>query len=272
VDIHAIKLLGNIVIETTMKQVILIIFVFINFGHTSQASEPLVFITSAYEPYVIDEGSVITGIFPDIIKAVFHKLNIQAEFIIQPWKRGEATVKSGEAFATFPYLTNVQRAEDFNFSDPVIYFSPKFLYKKERFPNGFSWDNLTNFQQYTIGGVQGYWYAKSFKAADLNVHYVTTDMQNIHKLMNERIDFTILPELVGVLLIKKAYPHQRSTFAFAKKPESINTFRLMVSKKYPHAKEFTEKFNKGLKIIKGDGTYKKIFQQYKVPIEYETSQ
>ena len=254
-----------------MKQVILVIFVFINFWHISHAKEPLVFVTSAYEPYVIEEGSIITGIFPDIVKAVFHELNIQAEFRIQPWQRGETTVKSGEAFATFPYLTTELRAEDFNFSDPVICFFPKFYYKKERFPNGFSWENLTDFQQYTIGGIRGYWYKESLQAADLNVQYVTTDRQNILKLMKERIDFTLLPELVGRILIQKVYPHQRSAFAFAKKSESTNTFHLMVSKKYPHAKELTEKFNNGLRIIKGNGIYQKIFQQYKVPIEYETA-
>lgn len=254
-----------------MKQVILIIFVFINFCHISHAREPLVFVTSAYEPYVIEEGSVIKGIFPDIVKAVFHELNIKTEFRIQPWKRGETTVRIGEAFATFPYLTSDHRAENFNFSDPVIYFFPKFYYKKEKFPNGFSWVNLTDFQQYTIGGVQGYWYKKSFQKASLNVHYVTTDIQNLHKLMTERIDFTLLPELVGKILIQKVYPDQSSAFAFAKKPESTDTFHLMVSKKYPYAKELTEKFNKGLRIIKQNGIYQNIFKKYKVPIKYETS-
>jgi polar amino acid transport system substrate-binding protein len=119
------------VVGVAMKQVILVIFVFLSFLHTSNAREPVIFVTSAYEPYVIDEGKVIKGVFPDIVNAVFHELDIKIEFIFMPWKRGEITVKKGEAFATFPYLITEQRAGNFYFSDPVINFFPKFLYKKK---------------------------------------------------------------------------------------------------------------------------------------------
>jgi len=255
-----------------MKQVILVIFVFINFLHTSNASEPVVFVTNAYEPYVIEDKIVIKGIFPDIIRAIFHELNIEIEFRFQPWKRGEMTVKKGEAFATFPYLITEQRSENFYFSDPVIYFLPKFLYKNINFPSGFTWEKLSDFRQYRIGGVQGYWYQSSFLAAGLNVNYVTRDIQNIQMLMSDRIHFTLLPELVGKILIHKVYPNQVSAFSFAKKPESIDTFRLMVSRKYPNAKELIEKFNKRLRKIKSNGTYQNIFQKYEVPKEYEAYQ
>jgi polar amino acid transport system substrate-binding protein len=90
--------------------------------------------------------------------------------------------------------------------------------------------------------------------------------------MKERIDFTLLPELVGRILIQKTYPNQLSAFSFAQKPESSDTFHLMVSKEFANAKELIEEFNKGLIIIKENGTYKNIFQQYKVPIEYEVYQ
>lgn len=255
-----------------MKKVILLIFVFLNFLHTSNAREPVIFVTSAYEPYVIDEGKVIKGIFPDIINAVFHELDIKIEFIFMPWKRGEITVKKGKAFATFPYLITEQRSKYFYFSDPIINFTPKFLYKKKKFPNGFEWEKLYDFQQYIIGGVRGYWYQRSFKEADLNVNYVTADIQNINMLMKERIDFTLLPELVGRILIQKTYPNQVSAFSFARKPERTDSFHLMVSKEYPYAKELIEKFNKGLRVIKGNGAYHDIFQQYKVPIGHEAYQ
>jgi len=238
----------------------------------SNAKGTLLFVTSAYEPYVIDEDKAIGGIFSDIVKAAFNELNITSEFMIQPWQRGEITVMKGDAFATFPYLKNEKRSKDFNFSDPVIYFFPKFLYKKDKFPNGFSWEALIDFQKYRIGGVQGYWYKQSFENAGLHVNYVKTDMQNIQMLMKERIDFTLISELVGWSLIKKTYPQKKSAFAFAKKPESIDTFHLMVSKSYPDAKEYLKQFNDGLKIIKGNGIYTAIFKKYEVPTEYEVIQ
>jgi polar amino acid transport system substrate-binding protein len=253
-----------------MKQVAPLVLVFIIFFHAPPAMAQVLFVTSEYEPYVINQDGVAKGIFPDIVKAIFSELNIEVNFKFQPWKRGENTMKMGKAYATFPYLINEQRAEVFDFSDSVIYFFPKFFYKKERFPNGFEWSSLKDFQRYNIGGVIGYWYEKSFQKADLKVQYVTTDMQNIHKLMMDRIDFTLIDELVGWILINKAYPEHVAAFTVARKPESCDAFHLMVSRKYSNAKELTKKFNKGLKVIKDNGTYQKILRNYRVPIEYET--
>ncbi len=253
-----------------MKKLVLIVVVFIIFSHAPRAMTQVLFVTSEYDPYVIKQDSIANGLFPDIVKAVFHELNIEVKFVFQPWKRCEITVKEGGAYATFPYLSNKQRAEVFDFSVPVIYFYPKFFYKKSKFPNRFEWSNLKDFQPYNLGGVRGYWYEESFQKAGLTIQYVTSDIQNIKKLMRDRIDFTLIDELVGWGLVKDTYPDQISAFAVAKKPESSNAFHLMVSRKYPDTKELTKKFNKGLRAIKDNGTYHKIFRQYKVPIEYET--
>lgn len=253
-----------------MKQLVLIVFVFIIFSIAPRAMAQVIFVTSEYDPYVIKQDSTANGVFPDIVKAVFHELNIEVKFKFQPWKRCEMTVKEGGAFATFPYLINKQRSEVFDFSVPIIYFYPKFFYKKSKFPNGFKWSSLKDFQPYYLGCVRGYWYEDSFQKAGLTIKYVTSDIQNIKKLRNDRIDFTLIDELVGWSLVKGVYPDQVSAFAVAKKPESSDAFHLMVSRNYPDTKVLTKKFNKGLRAIKDNGTYHKIFLKYKVPILYET--
>lgn len=254
-----------------MKSVVLILCTFINLLHLAQAGEPVSFVTSSYEPYVIESDHVASGIFPDIVKAALHERQMDVKFEFLPWKSCENIVREGSVFATFPYIINVQRAKFFDFSDPVIYFFPKFFYKKENFPDGFIWKDLRSFRPYQIGGVLGYWYEISFKNEGLNVHYVTTDIQNIYKLMRGRIDFTLIDELVGWRIIKKVYPKQKLAFAVSKRPESYSAFHLMVSRKYSNAKTLTKIFNKGLKKIKKNGTYQKIFRKYDVPMEYATS-
>ena len=198
------------------------------------------------------------------------RFKIEVKFEFQPWKRGEHTVVTGKAFATFPYLIRQQRTERFDFSDPVIYFFPKFFYMKEKFPNGFSWKSLQDFKPYKIGGIRGFWYENSFQEEGLKVEYVTTDKQNIGKLILGRIDFTLIDELVGWNLIKETYPEQVTTFVVAQKPESTDAFRIMVSRKYPNSKELLNKFNEGLKTIKNNGIFHNILKQYDVAEEYVT--
>lgn len=110
-----------------MKQMIWKMFVLIYMLYGSYATAQVLFVTSPYEPYVIKQDLEASGIFPDIVKAVFDEIKIEVKFEFQPWKRGEHTVVTGKAFATFPYLIRQQRTEKFDFSDPVIYFFPKFF-------------------------------------------------------------------------------------------------------------------------------------------------
>ncbi|WP_163833783.1 substrate-binding periplasmic protein [Spartinivicinus ruber] len=234
-------------------------------------NESIEFVTSAYEPYVIENNNEASGIFPDLITSVFSRFSVNVKFQFQPWTRCEELVKEGKAFATFPYVINAERTKSFNFSEPIIYFFPKFFYLKANFPDGFNWHTLKDFQPYVIGGVLGYWYESAFKEQEVNVHYATSDIQNIYKLMNQRIDFTLIDELVGWRLIDQAYPRHRRSFAVAPKPESANTFHLMISRQFVHNQKLTEQFNKGLAYIKADGTYQRIFRRYGVPMEYATS-
>ncbi|NYZ68693.1 transporter substrate-binding domain-containing protein [Endozoicomonas sp. SM1973] len=250
---------------------LVIILILLNNLPLAHSRETIDVVTSAYEPYVIEDNQIASGIFPDIVNTVFSLQDIKVRFQFHSWTRGEDLVKKGMVFATFPYIINTQRTELFEFSDPVIYFFPKFFYLKQNFPEGFSWHNLKDFKPYIIGGVFGYWYESAFREQKIEVHYVTTDTQNIYKLMYGRIDFTLIDELVGWKLIESIYPQQRRVFAVAKKPESSSTFHLMISRSYPHANKLTEQFNKGLKRIKTNGTYQRIFRRYAVPMEYATS-
>ncbi|MDE1464288.1 substrate-binding periplasmic protein [Spartinivicinus poritis] len=250
---------------------LVITLILLNNLSIAHSKETIDVATSAYEPYVIEDSQTARGIFPDIVSTIFSQQGVKVKFHFHSWTRGEALVNNGLVFATFPYIINTQRAKSFNFSDPVIYFFPKFFYLKENFPEGFSWHSLKDFKPYIIGGVFGYWYESAFREQAIEVHYVTTDTQNIYKLMHGRIDFTLIDELVGWKLIENIYPQQRRAFAVTKKPESSSTFHLMISRHYPHSSKLTKQFNKGLKHIKANGTYQRIFRRYGVPMEYATS-
>jgi len=231
-------------------------------------SSSLVFVTSPYEPYVIADEGRASGIFPDIIRAVFKGSHIRPEFEFLPWLRGEHEVQAGKAFATFPYLKTKARRETFGFSAPIIYFFPKFFYNRSRFPDGFEWQTLTDFKGYKIGGVRGYWYEQDFKDAGLTTLYVTSDRQNIEMLRFKRIDFTLIDELVGWNLIRRTAPSFIGSYAVSAKAESSAAFHLMISPEYPGGDKLTQLLNMGLKRIQQSGEYQEILDRYHVPAGY----
>lgn len=238
--------------------------------NTSSTANPVVFVTSAYAPYVINRDGLARGLFPDIVTAAFREMNQMVHFQFQPWVRGEKSVKLGKAFATFPYLKNAARESEFDFSEPVLFFYPKFFYNTERFPHGFEWETLADFRRYRVGGVRGYWYEQSFKQAGIEVQYVTSDRQNIAMLLVQRIDFTLIDELVGWNLVYETAPDKIDKYAVASRPQSSDAFHLMISRNYPNAKLLRLTFDLGLVKIKRNGIYQQILDQYQVTSEYAT--
>ena len=238
--------------------------------NTSNTADPVVFVTSAYAPYVINTDGQASGLFPEIITAAFHEMNQMVDFQFQPWVRGENSVKLGKAFATFPYLKNVARESAFDFSEPVLFFYPKFFYNTEKFPYGFEWDTLVDFKVFRVGAVRGYWYENSFKQAGIAAHYVTSDKQNIEMLLVQRIDFTLIDELVGWDLIRETAPDKLDKYAVASRPQSSDAFHLMISRNYPNSKLLRLTFDLGLAKIKQNGIYQQILDEYQVTSEYAT--
>ncbi len=234
----------------------------------AESSSSLLFVTSPYEPYVIDDEGRASGIFPDIVRAAFRGTHIRPEFQFVPWLRGEHEVQAGKAFGTFPYLKTKARVETFGFSGPIIYFFPKFFYNRSRFPDGFEWQTLADFKGYQMGGVRGYWYEQDFKNAGLTTSYVTSDRQNIEMLRIKRIDFTLIDELVGWNLIRRTAPSYIGSYAVAAKAESSSAFHLMISPDYPGGDKLTQQLNMGLGRIQQNGEYQEILERYHVPADY----
>ncbi|CAM3362109.1 ABC transporter substrate-binding protein [Shewanella violacea] len=239
-------------------------------ANTRSTARTVVFVTSAYAPYVINTDGLATGLFPDIVTAAFVEMGYKVKFKFQPWQRGEKSVRSGTAFATFPYLKNPARESEFDFSEPVLFFYPKFFYNIETFPHGFEWQTLADFKPYRVGGVRGYWYENSFKQAGIAAQYVTSDKQNIEMLLVQRIDFTLIDELVGWNLIRETAPGMVHKYAVASRPQSSDAFHLMISRDYPNTKLLRLTFDLGLLRIKQNGIFQQILDKYRVASEYGT--
>ncbi|GAK54884.1 extracellular solute-binding protein, family 3 [Candidatus Vecturithrix granuli] len=235
------------------------------------ASDEIVLTTENYPPYAIERADDL-GVFPELIIAAFKEMGSSVTFKFYPWKRAENEVRLGRSFAVFPARLTKERQQEFDFSDPCYNYSAKFFYNKKFHPDGVPFEKLEDLRPYMLGGELGYWYEPLFKEIGLQVDYVPTVEQNIHKLYAGRIDLVPEEENNARYLIRKLYPEEADQFGALAKPleepgGDINQLRLMVSRTYPNAGELLQKFNEGLAAIRANGTYMQILEKYQVSTE-----
>ncbi len=222
----------------------------------------VVLVTGDWDPYT-NEKVAGKGAFTELVTAVFDEMKVEYEVQFYPWKRVEAAVADGTAYAAFPYVITDERKQFFDFSDEVMVSNGKFFYYKPNNSVKFAdWKTYDDLKSVKIGGVLGYWYEKDFKAAGLNVDYVPTDEQNFKKLEAGRVDLVPTDELVGRALIKTLFPDKQKNFLVLPKPLNSSSLYLMVSKKYNDAEALTKKFNDSLKAIRKSGKYAKILSKH----------
>lgn len=252
-----------------MKFILLLVLALTLLPARSSVAQVLI-VGGEYPPHVIQGRGTVEGIIPEIIRASFKASNIDVKISLLPWKRCEDHIKKGKAFAALPYLRTPKRAESYDFSAPILSFYPKFFYRKEAFPNGFKWKTLSDFKSYLIGGVSGYWYEEYFQEIGLAVEYGANDRVNINKLINDRVNFTLIDETVGWHLINELFPFQdqMDAFAVSEKPESVDALRLMISRTYPNTQELKQAFNQGLQTIRENHIYDQIIKQHQVSEHY----
>jgi len=232
-----------------------------------QGQESVIIAFGDYAPYVSsqDGGS---GAVLDIIRQAFAVQGIEVSYQFLPWNRCERMVTEGKAFATAPYFKTDERLRLYDFSDPLLFSFKRFFYDTERFPGGFIWETFEDFRGYRMGGVLGYWYLPAFERAKLIVETVTSEEQNMAKLIARRIDFILLDELVGMCLLQERFPDSMESIGVLKKAESFDEMYLLISKTYPEVEALTKQFNAGLKRLKENGEYRKILETHQIPKYY----
>jgi polar amino acid transport system substrate-binding protein len=69
-----------------------------------QAEEKkIILATGEWEPYVSIKNPE-KGKFTQVVSKIFKAAGFEVEYVYAPWKRVEAMVKNGDAYAGFPYV------------------------------------------------------------------------------------------------------------------------------------------------------------------------
>lgn len=216
-------------------------------------------VTHEYEPYV-SMHCQRKGFLHEIVEAAFTEVGIGIEVEYRPWRRCALLVEEGVAFAAFPYGKTDRREEPAWFSDEIGECRNVFFYHKARMDD-FVFTDLAALRPYLIAGTSGHYYEDIFRKERLRVDYAPGEASGVRKIRMMRADLFAEDEMVGWSLIARIFPSSVDKFA-STPPWNINPQYLMVSKRYPGAKQIMERFNKGLAAIRKKGIYGRIYSKY----------
>ncbi|AQS40330.1 periplasmic component of amino acid ABC-type transporter/signal transduction system [Shewanella psychrophila] len=179
-----------------------------------------------------------------------------------PWKRGYTLAQRGQYHATFPYGWTAEREESFYFSDP---FFPTLNYAWSRSGQSNTLTNEEDLQGTVYCNPRGYGnFGQIKELMDRNLLRRETPNSMLHcfrMLLQKRVDFVAATpnDAMKALLQAEISPEevQRSGFVITEIP-----LHVIVSKQRPRALEIIDAFNKGLKILRENGRYEALKEEF----------
>lgn len=218
---------------------------------STASSQTLPLATGEWPPYAsasLPGGGSATA----LVVAAFKHAGLDTSLEFLPWRRAEAYVVSGRAFATFPYQETPDRKGKFLFSAPLFESRFAVVYRAGvPAPTEHQLRRPDFFSGRTIGITAGTdAVGVPLKSVGALVEETRVAEQSLEKLRLGRIDFVIEDRAVVGHMISRIYEGpERNPFAVQDLPWGGAVFRLMVSPSYPGAEELLRRFDAALDAL-----------------------
>jgi polar amino acid transport system substrate-binding protein len=184
--------------------------------------------TVEYPPSFLKDG---TGVAADMLTELFDKMGYDIAIKIYPLGRTIHMVNEGDIECVFLFP---QTDPEVTVPIPLYYSSTVFVYKKSRFPDGVSYNTLSDLGGYRIGALtNSKWSVKLLQeGAGLKLDFAPSNDMNMKKLYVERIDLLPLTHMIAQSLIESVLPDKKEEFGLSA-PFGITPVCLIFSTKYP---------------------------------------
>jgi polar amino acid transport system substrate-binding protein len=204
-------------------------------------------------------GPDAKGLAEDIITAAYASVGYQVKYISVPFARAEyLTLKGNKTDGFFTTIKNSVYENKTIFPKmPIAMNEDSFFTLKER---DIPYKNLMSLKGLKVGTVNEYPYNDEFEKADFFKKDVApSSKSNIRKLVGKRIDVLIEDKLVMAQLLKEMKLQDKIKCIGV---QAVNPLYISFAINRPIIKTYVEKFDEGMAIIKSNGTYQKILDQY----------
>ena len=166
----------------------------------------------------------------------------------------------GDYHMTNWWIYNEERAEKFYFSEAILERTVNFFYLKDA---SFKWQHIDDLGRYRIGVTRGYAYSEAFSdylnSNPENVHESNNDELSFKMLLKNRIDAFPIDVVTGLEILRTRFAPD-IIHRVAYHPQALDRGEgfVLFPKSREDAAELRDIFNKGLKVIRDNGTYDQI--------------
>lgn len=228
----------------------------------SRADQIVTLSGDPFPPYIEGQlGSEATGgIGYELIKELFSRIDgVDVRFPLVPWERALREVKEGSMDGIAILLKTPEREEYMVYTDVFFSSSALVWYSAKKFPSGFTWNSLKDFEGYRIGTTRGYSYGDEIDQAlansQLQVIEVTSEKQAFAMLEKGRVDLVLANDAVGYALANSS--SSPNEIHSSEKATGKDIYYIAISKKSP-ARHLIPQMNSAIASMKADGSFERM--------------
>ncbi|SLM32339.1 ABC-type amino acid transport/signal transduction systems, periplasmic component/domain [Desulfamplus magnetovallimortis] len=245
-----------------MKKTILLVIILLMSVMPCTADEKTIVAAADPWPPFVDPAAPKEGLSLEIVRASYETQGYSVKMEYVPWARAIDGVKKGKYDILPNTWMNEQRKAFLMYSEPYAVNEVKFIKTAD---DPFEFNGLESLTGKKVGIVRGYGYGDDFTNATNFVREDSNDfITNIKKLTHssKRVDLAIEDEIVARVIIAKEDPALLEKIKFTENAISTSPLYVTCGLANPRHKELIDAFNKGLAIIKENGKYGIILENY----------
>ncbi|AZT85295.1 amino acid ABC transporter substrate-binding protein [Marinobacter sp. NP-4(2019)] len=209
--------------------------------------------TSEYPPFEYVEDGTLVGEDVTTIRNVLDRMGMEPVFLVVPWRRAEARVRSGQSDMLFSLTHSEERARHYYFTAPINTAQDVFFTRTD---SNIEWQTLDDLEGLRLGLSSSYSYAPEFmnwlETADIEIIWISQhrpDLTGLRMVAYDRIDLFICEQTVCHFLLEKfqpVYPELANIEAVPGMIGDERAFRAAFSRKHPDGEQLRDRFNQAL--------------------------
>ena len=228
-------------------------------GYSSAQS--ILFPVENYPPYItIDTTThVVSGMDIRIVKAAFESVGINASFEAEQWQDILQGIQTGKFVGTVSCARRPERAPYMLFSDEVS-TSSRVLISRPDFSSD-QIESIYDLSQYRITSVAKWDMEQQLTQLNIPHSTVQSISQGLELIMAQKADAFYVSSYPALHQARQM-GLQKSIKVTSLVAEPLVPLHVCFSKANPESKDLLQAFNQGLKIIKHNGTFQAIRDEY----------
>lgn len=192
-----------------------------------------------------------------ILQEAFKRSGYDTEYRVTAWSRALKETEHGTFDALISTYWSAEREKVFLYSDPYAVHQISLL-KKKSF--NFNWSTASDLTPYRIGLVRNGLLSEELQAASDSLQILR--LQNVEAVIRMvvfgRVEMGISQQHRAMKILQAQYPEKVELMNFVEKPLAIENAFIVVSRKHPEGPVIIDAFNKGLRQMIADGSYRKV--------------